>query len=89
MLISRTGKPPIWLAKLATFSKELKSVRWPVSPAAGILEGCRLSDLGQTIFRATLRTQCQTACPDELAALRESVDAHVERNLRRVFSRTV
>jgi hypothetical protein len=87
MAMSQTGKPPIWLAKLATFSKELKTVRWPVSPAAGILEGCRLSDLGHTIFRATLRTQCRTACPDELAALRESIDARVESTLRRVFAR--
>ena len=45
MVISQAGKPPIWLDKLATFSKELKSVRWPASPAAGILEGCHLSDL--------------------------------------------
>lgn len=87
MVISQTGKPPIWLAKLATFSKELKAVRWPASPASGILEGCRLSDLGQAIFRATLRTQCRTACPDELAALRESIDARVEYKLRQVFPR--
>lgn len=87
MVKSQTGKPPIWLAKLATFSKELKTIRWPVSSAAGILEGCRLSDLGQAIFLATLRTQCQTACPGELATLRDSVDARVESKLRRVFSR--
>lgn len=87
MLMSQSGKPPIWLAKLATFSKELKAVRWPASPAEGILEGCRLSDLGRTIFLATLRTQCRTACLGELAALRDSVDARVESKLRRVFSR--
>jgi hypothetical protein len=87
MTISQTGKPPIWLAKLAAFSKELKSVRWPASPAAGILEGCRLSDLGQTIFLATLRAQCQTASAGELAMLRGSVDARVESTLRRVFAR--
>jgi hypothetical protein len=87
MVMSQTGKPPIWLAKLATFSKELKAVRWPASPAEGILEGCRLSDLGQTIYLATLRTQCRTTCPGELAAFRDRVDARVVSKLRRVFSR--
>ena len=87
MAMSQTGKPPIWLAKLATFSKELKAVRWPTSPAAGILEGCRLSDLSQTIFLATLRTQYHTTSPSELATLRNSLDSRCDTKLRRVFSR--
>lgn len=80
-------KPPIWLAKLSTFSKELHAVRWPASPAAGILEGCRLSDLGRTIFQATLRTQHRVTSVDELAALRDSLDQRWDSELRRVFSR--
>ena len=87
MVMSQTRKPPIWLTKLATFCKELKAVRWPVSPAAGILEGCRLSDLGQTIFRATLRTQYRTTSPSEVATLCDSLDRRWETKLRRVFSR--
>ena len=87
MVISQSGKPPIWLAKLATFSKELKAVRWPASPAAGILEGCRLSDFSQTIFRATLRTQYHTTSPSELATLRNSLDSRCDSMPRRVFPR--
>ena len=87
MVISQSGKPPIWLAKLATFSKELKAVRWPASPAAGILEGCRLSDLGQAIFRATLRTQYGTTSSNELATLRNSLDSRCDSMPRRVFPR--
>ncbi len=87
MAIPQRRQPPMWLAKLSVFSRELRSVRWPVSPAAGILEGCRLSDLGQTIFRATMQAQYHIASPDELAALRDSLDRRLENELRRVFSR--
>lgn len=87
MTAPQSKNPPIWLAKLSTFSDELRAVRWPASPAAGIVEGCRLSDLGRTIFRATLQTQHPTMSPDELAALRNSLDQRWESELRRVFSR--
>lgn len=87
MTIPQSKKPPIWLAKLSTFSRELQTVRWPASPALGILEGCHLSDLGRTIFQATLRTQHHTTSPDELAALRDSLDQRWESELRRVFLR--
>lgn len=87
MAIPQPKQPPIWLAKLSVFSKELRAVRWPASPAAGILEGCRLSDLGQTIFRATLQTQYRTTSSSELAALCNSLDRRWEIKLRRTFSR--
>ncbi|TKS59144.1 MAG: hypothetical protein EWM72_02459 [Nitrospira sp.] len=86
-MVSQPKMPPIWLAKLSTFCKELHAVRWPVSPAAGILEGCRLSDLGRTIFQATLQTQYRTASPEELAVLRDRLEQRWDSELRRVFSR--
>ena len=86
MAMSQAGKPPIWLAKLSTFSKELQAVRWPESPAVGIMEGCRLSDLGRTIFRATLQAQHRTTSPDELVALRNNLDRRWAAILRRGFA---
>lgn len=80
-------KPPLWLAQLSTFDKELQTVRWPQSPAAGILEGCRLSDVGRTVFEATWRTQYPAMSPEERTALRESLHRRCESELRRVFSR--
>lgn len=87
MTASQSKKPPIWLAKLSTFSNELRAVRWPPSPAAGVVEGCRLSDLGRTIFRATLQTQYPIMTPDKLAALHDSLDRRWKSELRRVFPR--
>lgn len=87
MTMSQARKPPIWLAKLSTFSKELQAVRWPESPAVGIIEGCRLSDLGRTIFQATLEAQYRPTSPSELTTLCNSLDRRWATKLRRVFSR--